>query len=306
MKDPAFLFYSKDFSLGTQDMSCEEVGAYMRLLIYQHQHGSIPSDVERMMRITGIFSEEKFNNVWEIVGQKFKKMDNHLVNERLSKEVSERLIGRPKKIASATLAGLISSSNLKPKQVKKIKENFKTDDFIYVENELLTDINALKSNINEWFKKMVNQMVKNIADANGDANEDEIIDRNINTKTSDSGPPESENLQNESLIYPFESEGFMNAWKAWIEYKKSQFNFEYKSATSKQAALTELSNLSSGIEDQAIAIIRQSVANGWKGLFKIKMQNEQFSNDRNSRAARSAQRAREIEEINAARAAGII
>ena len=30
MKDPAFLFYTNDFQGGTIDMSCEEIGAYLR------------------------------------------------------------------------------------------------------------------------------------------------------------------------------------------------------------------------------------------------------------------------------------
>ena len=190
------MFYSNDFTSGTQDMSCEEVGAYVRLLVYQHQHGAVPVDPERMMRITGIFSEERFIKVWGVVGKKFKHFDNHLVNERLSKEVNERLTGRPKKIAAATLAGLISSSNLKPKQVKKIKENFKIEEFLYIESELLTDISALKSNINEWFRRIVNQMVNN----KEDVNENKSINKN-NTKTTDSTPPEEEKASKTSIDF---------------------------------------------------------------------------------------------------------
>ena len=37
MKDPAFLFYSKDFYEGTRTMLPEERACYIDLMIYQHQ-----------------------------------------------------------------------------------------------------------------------------------------------------------------------------------------------------------------------------------------------------------------------------
>ena len=40
-KDPAFLFYSADFSIGTAFMSNSQVGKYVRLLILQHQYGHL-------------------------------------------------------------------------------------------------------------------------------------------------------------------------------------------------------------------------------------------------------------------------
>ena len=40
-KDPAFLFYSSDFTTGTQFFTDEQVGKYIRLLCAQHQHGHL-------------------------------------------------------------------------------------------------------------------------------------------------------------------------------------------------------------------------------------------------------------------------
>ena len=40
-KDPAILFYPEVFIMGTIFMSDEEVGKYIRLLCYQHQHGGL-------------------------------------------------------------------------------------------------------------------------------------------------------------------------------------------------------------------------------------------------------------------------
>lgn len=164
-KDPAFLFYTKDFMAGTQDMSCDEVGAYLRLLMYQHQHDSVPDDKERMMRICGIFSESKFDQIWLVVKPKFNQTDNHLVNERLNHEINKRSEYKPKKIASATLAGLISSNKtLTQEQRIEVKKAFKINDFVTFEET------EIKEKIKEWFMKMVNQMVNYLANANANVN----------------------------------------------------------------------------------------------------------------------------------------
>jgi len=59
-------------------------------------------------------------------------------------------------------------------------------------------------------------------------------------------------------------------WSKWKEFKKTEFNFKYKSEISEQASKTELINLSGNNEETAIKIIEQSIANGWKGFFKLK------------------------------------
>ena len=71
-KDPAFLFYSNDFSSGTQFFTDEQVGKYIRLMIAQHQHGHLSEkqvliicksyDVEVMEKFTKD-DEGKFYNV---------------------------------------------------------------------------------------------------------------------------------------------------------------------------------------------------------------------------------------------------
>lgn len=59
-------------------------------------------------------------------------------------------------------------------------------------------------------------------------------------------------------------------WLKWKEFKKAEFNFKYKSKISEDAAKKELIKLCGNDEDEAIKIIQQSIANGWKGLFKLK------------------------------------
>jgi len=82
---------------------------------------------------------------------------------------------------------------------------------------------------------------------------------------------ELKELKKESaVIFPFQSENFKTIWINWLEYKKKEFNFKYKSSQSEQASLIQLSKLSNGEELTAIEIIKQSMANGWKGFFELK------------------------------------
>lgn len=80
-KDPAFLFYSQDFIVGTMTMTNEQVGKYIKLLCMQHQNGHLPE--EDMIDIC----EGKEPKIW----RKFKKDENGLYyNERLEQEAIKR------------------------------------------------------------------------------------------------------------------------------------------------------------------------------------------------------------------------
>lgn len=75
------------------------------------------------------------------------------------------------------------------------------------------------------------------------------------------------------LVFPFDSENFINQWDIWKDFKNKEFKFKYKSLQSEQAALSQLNNLANGNEETAIKIIHQSLANGYKGLFELKNNN---------------------------------
>lgn len=173
-KDPAFLFYSKDFYEGTRMMLPEERACYVDLLVYQHQNGIIPNDIKRLQMYCSGCSEETINRV---LNQKFNQTVNGWLNQRLNQEKISRSEGKPKKIASATLAGLISSYKLSKNHQNRIKTAFKIENFIYTENEEIQEIEVIKTNIKEWFKQMVNQMVNNKANANEDVNANEDINK---------------------------------------------------------------------------------------------------------------------------------
>jgi hypothetical protein len=80
---------------------------------------------------------------------------------------------------------------------------------------------------------------------------------------------------------PFDTEKFKVQWQLWKAYKAKEHSFKYKSIESEQASLSELLNLSNGIEETAILIMNQSMAKGWKGFFQLK-NNYQHGKQQNS------------------------
>jgi len=85
-KDPAFLFYPSDFNDGTQDFTNEEVGAYLRLLMFQFSQGHLPLD--RIKRKLG----RDYDKLWEVLKYKFVTDGNgNYYNERLQEEQIKRM-----------------------------------------------------------------------------------------------------------------------------------------------------------------------------------------------------------------------
>jgi uncharacterized protein YdaU (DUF1376 family) len=76
---PSFQFYPADFLNGTMLMSAEEVGAYIRMLSYQWQQGSCPTDADDLAKITGLSAKKLARRVL----QKFAETPDGLKNTRL-------------------------------------------------------------------------------------------------------------------------------------------------------------------------------------------------------------------------------
>lgn len=79
-KDPAFLFYTSDFLVGTITMTHEQVGIYIRLLCLQHQKGKL---TEQDMVHFGATNHS-------VILEKFNCEDGCYYNERLSYESEKR------------------------------------------------------------------------------------------------------------------------------------------------------------------------------------------------------------------------
>lgn len=120
-KDPAFLFYTNDFSSGTQFFSDEQLGKYLRLLMAQHQHGHL---TEKQV----IFICKSYDND---IMSKFEKDEGGLYfNERLEFEIDRR-----KKYSESR--GSNKSGKIKPKKNKIISKSYDNHMETVNENEIV-------------------------------------------------------------------------------------------------------------------------------------------------------------------------
>lgn len=91
------------------------------------------------------------------------------------------------------------------------------------------------------------------------------------------------------IYYPFETESFKAHWEIWKTYR-DQMKKPIRGAMEEQGALKELSKLAD-TEKIAIGVIDQSISRGWQGLFKLKNDNGQNTNN-GSLASRAIEAAR--------------
>ena len=89
IKRPAFQFYPADY-LGSQRvalMTLEEEGAYLRLLCYCWQHGSIPSNPEQIARLIGKGASTTLATTVATMFKPHQENGSLLVHERLEQEI---------------------------------------------------------------------------------------------------------------------------------------------------------------------------------------------------------------------------
>lgn len=84
-KSPAFSFYASNFIAGTLTYSLRERGAYITLLAWQWDHGSIPDEAKARCRVLGCTPREE-RLVWNTLRDQFSVEDGVLKNHRLECE----------------------------------------------------------------------------------------------------------------------------------------------------------------------------------------------------------------------------
>ena len=108
-----------------------------------------------------------------------------------------------------------------------------------------------------------------------------IIQRSYNDHTTQTHPNNNnKNAKNDKKItkkagfdysncdFSFiECESLKTIFLEWLDYKRDVYKFSYKTESSLRTAYKELLKLSGGNPETARAIVTQSIANGWKGLF---------------------------------------
>ena len=71
------------------------------------------------------------------------------------------------------------------------------------------------------------------------------------------------------MVYPWQTDTFAEAWSIWLDERNQRKTKRY-TPRGQQTALHALQKLADNDEQTAIAIIHQSIAQGWQGLFAIK------------------------------------
>jgi uncharacterized phage protein (TIGR02220 family) len=177
MKDPAFLFYSKDWLVDTAEMMPDEKGVYIDLLCYQHQNGSIPSETIRIAKLVGLSADE-FEPIWKIISPKFHQTNDRLVNHTLQRIMTERADKGHKNTIIGTFASVLRKTDLNRTEYKEVKGLFRVDEFLSIPTECLTE------RLTEWLQERLKSI------GNGDGNESTNIDgmfsdfvKTINTLT---------------------------------------------------------------------------------------------------------------------------
>lgn len=161
-KDPAFLFYSQDFLVGTMALPFEDKGKYITLLCYMHQNGRISEETTRLL----------VGYVSDMLRLKFKQdSDGNWYNERLEIEVEKREKFKESRIINGSKGGRppvnkeVTEKN-KPKTTR-LSVAKPTDNLIENENIVINTINYLNKKALKSFKhdtketvQLINKLLK--------------------------------------------------------------------------------------------------------------------------------------------------
>ena len=167
-KDPAFLFYSRDFYEGTRTMLPEERACYIDLLIYQHQNGFIPNDIKRVTMYCSGVSEATLIATLEA---KFILEDNKWVNPKLKSIVDGREVFSNKQSMNGKIGQFF----------KKAKMILKNADYLRLKKSLndlekheiydkIKDIEINEATLEAMLKLCYKHSINNKANANANAN----------------------------------------------------------------------------------------------------------------------------------------
>lgn len=168
MRDPAILLYKDKWLIATKGMRADAKGWYLNLIIYQHDIGSLPNDIEELANLCDVrFSEfEQFKQVFEqVLSHKFElNSDNRLENAFAREIIHSRETFKEKRSGAGKLSYVL----------KYFRKHFK-----------------YKSGFEEWFKHNVDidfdikneQVLKQVFKQNFELyiNVNEDVNINLNT-----------------------------------------------------------------------------------------------------------------------------
>ena len=105
----------------------------------------------------------------------------------------------------------------------------------------------------------------NVLDTSQNVSSDGSDCPTTNTSTS----PSTNTSTERELVYPFGDERFKKAWAEWIQERRDRRLRKY-TLRGEQSALSNLGKISNLDLETALAIIQQSIAQNYQGLFPIK------------------------------------
>ena len=209
---PAFQFYPQDFLTGVMYLTMEERGIYITLLSIQWSKNVIPK------KRLGLIIGTEWENVPELIKEKFLDKGDYLINERLFNVSEDRKTFVEKQRLNGQKGGR-PKTQTEPKKSSSLKMKMKIED----------------------------------------------------------------EIENIDIVYPYLNDEFIQIWNQFKIYKQTEFNFKFKSTQSEQAALSKLPSEMDNV-DHAIQSIKNTMANGWKGIFPDKQNNNGTKNNTNTQS----------------------
>jgi len=270
-KDPAVLFFINDWLTSTLEMDADCRGWYLSLLLHNYDKTDLPNDLEKLASLAGVkFSEfNRFKHVFEqTLKQKFIQKENgRLTNPKTFEILQKRQDFKQKRSDAGKTSYLL----------KFFKENFAKE----AQNKGLSVFvkENLDLNIDLKNEQVIKHMFEHLFELYRNENENENKDKNeIEIENTKKTNPKKNNPKKSKTTLPFENNEFVSAWNRWLDYKKNEHQFLYKSPQSSQQALNLLQKLAQNNPQTAIQIIEQSIANGWKGFFELKTPQNEYAN----------------------------
>lgn len=181
-KNPAFLFYSNDFYEGTRMMLPNERACFIDLIIYQHQHGLIPNNLDRVLLYCSGIDKATLEATLEA---KFVASDEGYFNEKLKQVIEQREEYSNKQSEN----GLIGQFFKKAKSTLNTKEYSKL--YSYIQSNSLREfiINDLKNNESNYqatLKGMLEASLKHLENEIENEIENKDLNKNyLNTSNSE-------------------------------------------------------------------------------------------------------------------------
>lgn len=277
MSAPAFQFYAQDFLTGVMYLTNEEIGIYIKMLAKQWTDGKIPK--KRLGFLVGI----NWEDLSEELQEKFADCGDYIINERLEMEREKQFSYRKKQSENGKKGGRPKKNG----EIEEFEEEFEEENEKEESIDNVEDTETKKAKITQPFLKKKAKKSSSTEDEDEVEDEEEIEKEEENEKEEKTRAEKIQIGENRlvkkrqkpkappprEIVMPFDSDVFASIWQQWRDYKAKEHKFYYKSEQSEQAALVDLNNKAGGVEAVAMGIIRQSMANGWKGFFELKNEN---------------------------------